>query len=76
MCIYPTLMLLPRRKEWILGSTRALRLTPQPTWMMWPLCRIMWAASTAWTVTAGKPSMPKAGLPTSYDASLLSLQTF
>ncbi|XP_035750716.1 transmembrane protein adipocyte-associated 1 isoform X3 [Egretta garzetta] len=75
MYTYPTLMLLPRRKEWILGSTRALRLTPQPTWTMWPLCHTMWAASTAQTVTAGKPSMPKAGLPVSHNASFFSLQT-
>ncbi|KAM4769136.1 transmembrane protein adipocyte-associated 1 isoform 2-T4 [Cyanocitta cristata] len=47
MCTYPTLMLLPRRKEWILGSTRALRLTPQPTWTTWPLCHTTWEASTA-----------------------------
>lgn len=74
-CTYPTLMLLPRRKGWILGSTQALRLTPQPTWMTWPLCHTTWAASTALTVTAGNPSMPEAGhlnhmMPLSFPSKL------
>lgn len=33
MCTYPTRMLLPRRRGWTLGSTPALRSTPQRTWM-------------------------------------------
>lgn len=63
MCTYPTLTLLPRRKEWILASTQALRLTPQPTWTTWPRCPTTWAASTASTATAGNPSTPEAGHP-------------
>lgn len=75
MCTYPTHMLSLRRKEWIRGSTRTLRSIPPPTWMTWPRCRITWAASTARTVTAGKPSMPEAGWPASSHASFFSFST-
>lgn len=63
MCTSLMPMAWPKKKAWILDSTPAPKLTPQHTWMILLPFPIMWAASTALTVIAGKPSTlkPKPG---------------